>query len=58
MDKRSAPGILKEPTPYALVVSEDGPNSLLDKADASRKKSTSLAESGRAIVLADGARAN
>ena len=46
-------GILKEPTPFALTVVEDGPNSLLDKADASRKKSTSIAESGRAIVLSD-----
>ena len=51
-------GILKEPTPFALNVVEDGPNSLLDKADASRKKSTSIAESGRAIVLSDSSRAN
>ena len=46
-------GILKEPTPFALSVIEDGPNALLDRADASRKKSTSIAESGRAIVLSD-----
>ena len=31
---------------------------MIDRADASRKKSTSIAESGRAIMMGDSTRAN
>ena len=39
-------GILKNPTPYALTL-DNGPNFLVDKATADRKKSNSIAESGK-----------